>query len=92
MGAKLAEYLGLIMEDNSHIMHHGVVSSEGKSALKTILAWLWKAQCLDMSTTSSHVFPGSKIDKLARAIQSDKLMKAGQSASTHKNKEDTISA
>jgi hypothetical protein len=91
MGAELAEYLGLIMEDNSHIMHGVVSSEEGKSALKTKLAWLWKVQTsLDMCTTSSNVFPGSKIDKIARVLQLDKLMKAGQPALMN-NKDDTTS-
>jgi hypothetical protein len=62
------------MEDNSHALHGLVSSDEGKIALMTILAWLWKAPTsLDIRTTGNNVFPGRKIDKLARLLQSEKL-------------------
>jgi hypothetical protein len=84
MGAELAKYLRSIMEDESHSLHGLVLSEEGRSAMKTILAWLWKAPTsLDIRTTGNNVFPGSKIDRIARALQAEKLVEANRVATTN---------
>jgi hypothetical protein len=88
MGAELAKYIGSIMEDESHELNTLVSSEEGKRALKTILAWLWKAPTnLDIRTIGNNVFPGSKIDKIARALQKEKLVETNQA--TTNNRDDT---
>jgi hypothetical protein len=79
LGAELASFLGAIEQDDGHELHHIVTSNEGKLAMRNILAWLFKAQNNpDLCIICSQVFPGDKVDKLTKALRSEKLMDKAQ--------------
>jgi len=86
LGTRVASFIGDIEQDTFHILHETVTSVAGRTALKSILAWLQKAQtCLDLRIVSNQVFTGSKIDKLAKVIKYDKLMELDQTRDIDQN-------
>jgi len=74
IGYEVASFIGTIADDNSHPLQETVTSEEGRAALGKILAWLFRAQSnFDLRTTCNQVFPGEKIDTIARTVTGQQL-------------------
>ena len=77
LGAELlATFIGSIEQDTNHILHSTVTSVAGKLAMRTILAWLFKAHDnFNLCSVCCQVYPDDKIDLIVRAIRAEKLSK-----------------
>jgi hypothetical protein len=70
MGTVIATLFRSIEQDAHHILYGVVTSDPGRKAAREILSWLFMAKLhQDMRMSCSTVFPGSKLDMLAKSIQ-----------------------
>jgi hypothetical protein len=94
LGAEVVSLIGSIEDEVDHELHSRVTSIEGRLALRNILTWLFKAQNnMDLRIICNQVFPGSKIDTIARALRSEKISiqnKAESSSRIDENGKDLI--
>lgn len=94
LGAEVANFIRSVRQEAGHELQDIVNSVKGRISMKNILAWLFKVQTnMDLRIICSQVFPGDKIDRIARALRNDKLNisnNAGRSNNTSDSGKDHI--
>jgi hypothetical protein len=69
LGTAIATLFRSIEQDAHHDLYEVVTSAPGREAARNILSWLFMAKLhQDMKMSCSTVFPGSKLDILAKSI------------------------